>query len=99
MLHFSLTWRKSTVCGHQLRLLLQNSKEPLFLTVSELKANYRYNSTVESVRRYTYKNDNCNYVAVSKPYTLPSHIQARKRWAYVHKDWDIGHSRRFLLGD
>ena len=82
-----------------LRLLLQNNMKPLFLTVSELKAHYGYNLTVKSVRRCIYKNGIRNYVAVSKPYLLPRHVQARKRWANMHKYWDMGHWGRVIFSD
>ena len=66
------------------RILLKNNKKPLFVTVAELKVNYGYNLTVKTVRRYVYKCGIRNYAAVSKPYLLPRHIEARRRWANMH---------------
>ncbi len=41
------------------------------------------------MRTYLSKCRLCNYKAAPKPFLCPRHILARKRWAVMHKEWDI----------
>ena len=71
------------------RILLKNNKEPLFVTVNGFRVNHGYKLSIKTVPKYVYKCGLRNYAAISKPYFMPRHVFARKRWANCHLNWDI----------
>ena len=72
------------------RILVKNNMKPIHFTVSELREVYGYKLSARTVRRYVYRIGLRNFAAASKPFLSPQHVTARKQWADIHKQWDIG---------
>ena len=51
------------------------------------------------MREYIHRCGFRNHAVVSKPYLRPCHLIARKRWANMHQNWDVGQWNEVAFSD
>ena len=80
-------------------LFSKSNKKLLYLSVSELRENFSYSINLTTMCKYIYRCRFRNYVAVPKPYSSPRLIVARKRWANMDQNWDMGQWSKAAFSD